>query len=122
MLQWEESRVPPTYVASNGPCNVAALGKEYGRSIAVAASRGLCVLDLSRMGGNETGQLGSESLLHPYPPQCPRWKIFSNVNDEQRFRVSSMVWWECVSDDFLLAVIKYSNKDALHLVCWSRKR
>ena len=109
-LKWEESRVPPTYVSTNGPCNIAAVGRDYGRSIAVAASRGLCVLDLSRMPQIESGR-----------SQFPRWKLFSNVNDEHRFRVISMIWWECDNDDFLLAVVQYATIGTLQLVCWSRK-
>lgn len=115
--------MPPPYVASNGSCQIAAVGKDYGRSIAIAASRGLCVLDLSRMHKLETGEPGSVSSPNPSPSQSPRWKMFSNVNDEQRFRISSMIWWECAADeDFLLAVVHYTNIDTLHLVCWSRKR
>ena len=113
-LKWEESRVPPTYVSTNGPCNIAAVGKDYGRSIAVAASRGLCVLDLSRMPQIQSGR-------SDLPPQFPRWKLFSNVNDEHRFRVVSMIWWECDNDDFLLAVVQYAAVGTLQLVCWSRK-
>jgi len=113
-LKWEESHVPPTYVASNGPCKIAAVGKDYGRSIAVAASRGLCVLDLSRMPQIESGRLDSAT-------QSPRWKLFSNVNDEHRFRVVGMTWWECNNDDFLLAVVQYATIDTLQLVCWARK-
>lgn len=103
--------MPTSYVASNGPCKIAVIGKDYGRSIAVAASRGLCVLDLSRMRQLESGRLS----------QSPRWKLFRNVNDEHRFRVVSMVWWECENDDFLLAVVRYAAIDILQLVCWSRK-
>jgi len=103
--------VPTSYVASNGPCKIAVIGKDYGRSIAVAASRGLCVLDLSRMCQLESGRSS----------QTPRWKLFRNVNDEHRFRVVSMVWWERENDDFLLAVVKYAAIDTLKLVCWSRK-
>ena len=104
-LQWEESRIPPTYVASNGPCRIASIGKDYGRAIAIAASRGLCVLDLSRM-----------------HRQIPRWKQFGNINDEQRFRVASMIWWELDDEDFLLAAVQYISVGTLHVVCWSRKR
>jgi len=116
-LQWEESSVPPTYIASNGPCQMAAVGKDYGRAIAVASSRGLCVLDLSRMPRIDTKQGDVVSLQ-----KQPRWKLFSNINDEHRFRIESMSWWECgCGEDFLLAVVQYTNIESLHLVCWSRK-
>jgi len=116
-LQWEESSVPPTYIASNGPCQMAAVGKDYGRAIAVASSRGLCVLDLSRMPRIDIKQGDVVSLQ-----KQPRWKLFSNINDEHRFRIESMSWWECAcGEDFLLAIVQYTNIESLHLVCWSRK-
>lgn len=62
----------------------------------------------------ESGRLDSAS-------QSPRWKLFSNVNDEHRFRVVGMTWWECNNDDFLLAVVQYATIDTLQLVCWARK-
>ena len=113
-LQWEESTVPPSYIASNGPCQIGAIGKEYGRSIAVASSHGLCVLDLSRVSRDVKGKQTSLA-------KQPRWKLFSNINDEHRFRIESMCWWECGGEDFLLAVVQYTNVESLHLVCWSRK-
>lgn len=113
-IEWAESRVPPTYVASNGPCQIAAVGKDFGRSIAVASSRGLCVLDLSRGQQLEPGRFGSTN-------QSPRWKLFSNINDEHSFRVLSMTWWETTNQDFLLAVVKYKFNDALWLACWSSR-
>lgn len=147
-LQWEESCIPSTYIASNGPCRIAAIGKDDGQSIAVAASCGLCILDLSRLKRQEKrtntidkkntpcveGQPCIESATpNPVPSHFPRWKLFSNVRDEQSFRVLGMVWWErCssatrtkddASDDLLLAVIQYSAGDSTpYLVCWSRKR
>jgi hypothetical protein len=133
-LQWEESHVPPTYVVANGPCRVAAFGREGGRSIAVAASRGLCVLDLSRRAMNghtseDASSSCSDSAVNR--PHNYRWKIFNNVKEEQRFNVVQMAWWERytnspalagASDDLLLAVVKYANNDVPHLVCWSRRR
>jgi len=96
---------------------MAAVGKDYGRAIAVASSRGLCVLDLSRMHRIDTKQGYVVSLQ-----KQPRWKLFSNINDEHRFRIESMRWWECdCGEDFLLAVVQYTNIESLHLVCWSRK-
>ncbi|KAL7542795.1 hypothetical protein ACHAXR_012401 [Thalassiosira sp. AJA248-18] len=120
-LQWEESRIPPTYVASNGPCQIAAVGKDYGRSIAVAASLGLCVLDLSRMPWMESQHAGHEKNAPSILTQSPRWKQFSSVNDEQRFRVVSMIWWEMGNEDLLLATVQFANTNKLHLVCWSRR-
>jgi len=124
-----------SYYASNGPCRIAAIGKEKGRSIAVAASRGLCILDLSRISsdpkdGNEvttpcvkcdsdTGAPRSQHL-HVHSAQ---WRLFSNVTDEQQFRVVGLVWWETLSnDDYILAVVRYVADDKTYLVCWSKRR
>jgi len=46
-LQWNESRIPSSYTVANGSARITAMGMNYGRSIAIAASRGLCILDLS---------------------------------------------------------------------------
>jgi hypothetical protein len=124
-LQWEESRVDAAYVASNGPCRIAAVGKEYGRSIAVAAARGVCVLDLSRIPRLEPPE-GSAPASGALLSRSPRWKVFGSVNDEQGFSVVSMLWFERSkedsSEDLLLAVVQYASLDTLHLACWSRKR
>ena len=131
------------------------MGKDYGRSIAVASSRGLCILDLSRMAWSEMicsseksghatdeknspcirGRPCSESALNPIPLHSPRWKLFRNVRDEQRFRVVNMIWWERCSDNFkqskgekwedlLVAVVQYYSigDSTPYLVCWSRRR
>ena len=69
-------------------------------------------MTLSRIPTIDTGRPSSAS-------QSPRWKLFSNINDEHRFRVVGMNWWECESNDFLLAVVQYAT-GGLRLVCWSR--
>ena len=134
-LRWEESKIPSSYVAANGPCRIAAIGKDRGRSIAVAASRGLCILDLSRTSW-QTSDSKENSIATPcvksdsdvgasvsqLTPLCPQWKLFSNINDEQQFRVMSFLWWESSTDDFILAVVQYVTSDVPHLVCWSHKR
>ena len=135
-LRWEESRIPSSYVAANGPCRIAAIGKDKGHSIAVAASRGLCILDLSRTSwqasnsqhGNvittpcvKSNSVIGASTIQPLP-LCPQWKLFSNMNDEQQFRVVSFLWWESPNDDFILAVVQYTTSDVPHLVCWSHRR
>ena len=134
-LRWEESKIPSSYIAANGPCRIATIGKDKGRSIAVASSRGLCILDLSRtswqtseLEGNEiaTPCIKNESDMGTSASQpttlCPQWKLFSNINDEQQFRVVSFLWWESSTDDFILAVVQYVTSDVPHLVCWSHKR
>jgi hypothetical protein len=126
-IRWEESNIPPSYLFSNGECCLAALSSE-GRSIAVAANRGLCILDLSRRAWSEM----KDNRLAP--GHSPQWKLFSNVNDEQCFRVEHFVWWERNgrkgkgedeenrSDDILVAIIQYLHSDVSYLVGWSRRR
>ncbi len=134
-LRWEESKIPSSYVAANGPCRIAAIGKDRGRSIAVAASRGLCILDLSRTSW-QTSDSKENRIATPCIKSdsdigvstshltsiCPQWKLFSNIKDEQQFRVTSFLWWESSTDDFILAVVKYVASDVPHLVCWSHRR
>ena len=124
-LRWEESRVDAAYVASNGPCQIAVAGKQWGRSIAVAASRGLCVLDLSRMPRPDLRHAGPAPAPRSMLSWSPRWKVFGNVKDERRFSVVRMLWFERSlddSEDLLLAVVQYTALDTPHLACWSRKR
>lgn len=139
-----EYRIPPSYISTNGPCRLAVIGKDCGKSVAVASSRGLCILDLSRMvhrwnhssfknDRNEPcveGLMCTESELNA--TSLPRWKLFNSIRGEQNFQVVGMVWWERDAvgsakggrpDDLLLAVIKFLNGEpTLHLVCWSRKQ
>lgn len=132
-LRWEESKIPSSYVAANGPCRIAAIGKDRGRSIAVAASRGLCILDLSRTSWENSKEykiatpcIKSDSDVgastSQLTPLCPQWKLFSNINDEQQFRTLTLTWWESSTEDFIFAVVQFVTSDAPHLVCWSHKR
>ena len=133
-LRWEESKIPSSYIAANGPCRIAAIGRDRGRSIAVASSRGLCILDLSRTSWQASDVERNETIpcvkndsdtgtsASQLTPLCPQWKLFSNINDEQQFGVVSFIWWESSSDDFILAVVEYVTSDVPHLVCWSHKR
>lgn len=108
MLRWEECSVPPSYLLKNGHCHLAAATIDGG-SIAVAADRGLCILDLCQR--SETSAYSSQ------------WKMFSRVNEEQSFRVLQMVWWNRNGDDnIIVATIQYIQSKALHLVAWSRRR
>lgn len=116
VLRWEENNIPPSYLSNNGYCRISALSSN-GECIAVAANRGLCILDLS-----QRSQTSHTS----------HWKLFSRVKEEQSFRVLHMAWWnrnehetseeheKC--DDILVAVIQYADSDVSHLVGWSRRR
>lgn len=130
---WKESLIPAQYYHANGNTRLAAVGRRLGRSIAIASSRGLCVLDLSLMIANseakseETnpienspcviGRACSQSLRNEslgMKITYPKWRLFRNEEQEQSFRVVAMVWWErssegSTSDDILIAAIEYSS-------------
>jgi len=142
-IHWVEYRIPPSYISINGPCRLAVIGKDCGKSVAVASSRGLCILDLSRMVHRQNnfpfkndrnepcveGLVCNESELNV--TSLPRWKLFNSIRGERNFQVVGMVWWARGAvgsakggrpDDLLLAVIKFLNGEPTqHLVCWSRK-
>ena len=113
-LQWSESFIPPNYMAAHGAPQLAAIGRTCNRSIALAASRGLCILDCSS-GADKANEQESRTTVisdnygsgssneqrdadfakflrrgHSHP----RWYLFGSEADERLFRVVSMVWWE----------------------------
>ncbi len=48
-LDCRETRIPISYISVYGVVRVAAIGRKFCRSIAIASRRGLCILDLSHM-------------------------------------------------------------------------
>jgi hypothetical protein len=144
-IQWKQSQVPSSYRSSNGCLQIAAIGKN-GRSIAVAASRGFCVLDLS---------IGRDDCLHTktyeengFPSSCidgfkctskgsssgvgssyPKWRMFNEI-DEAKFIVQTMTWWENCSkkhgssEDILLCAVEYADEGSqqYYLAGWSKRR
>ena len=125
LIQWEESNIPPNYLLNNGHCRLATISDDR-LFIAVAADRGLCILDLSQRSHMKDSRQSHSHGSH--------WKLFSRVNEEQSFRVLHMVWWDrnennpqsersnARSDHFLIAVIQYAHSDVLYLAGWSCKR
>lgn len=131
-IQWKESNIPTTYFSLYGSIRTAAIGRKYGRSIAIAASRGLCIFDLSSRNQEEENASRVLSNLGPsiIPTPCiagsrcnddgsggvksntAKWRMFREL-DERALSVRAMTWWErCsmegdVSEDLLLAVIEY---------------
>jgi len=132
-IQWKESNIPTTYSSLYGSIRTAAIGRKHGRSIAVAASRGLCVFDLSSRSQEEENASKALSTLGPsiIPTPCilgrrcdddegsggvksntPKWRMFRE-SDERSFSVRAMTWWERsstkgeVSEDLLIAVVEY---------------
>ncbi len=141
-MEWKQSKVPQSYRLSNGCMKIAAIGEKHGRSIAVAAARGLCVLDLSI--GKDEGCSTRKS--NKFPSSCeeafecyngntslgvrashPKWKMFNNT-EETTFTVHAMTWWERTnelygtSEDILIGVVRYVEEDRYYLTGWSRRR
>ena len=131
---------------SNGCLKIAAIGEKYGRSIAVAAERGFCILDLS-IGKDEKSSFSSLKNYRRFPSSCeegfecykgntssgvgahiPKWKMFNKI-DERTFTVQAMTWWERtnvsnrISEDILLSVVRYAGEGTqCYLAGWSRRR
>lgn len=150
-MQWADSSIPKTYLSAYGAPVVAAIGKNFGRSIAVASSRGLCVLDCSGSDrshaelsvclnsvSNHGQRRKDESVtkLLRMGHVHPRWRLFGNAADERAFRVLAMTWWEGTflssdeglgtvdTDDLLVAVIEVLDgreDSGYYLSCWSSR-
>lgn len=145
-LQWKQSQVPSSYRFSNGSLQIPSIGKKYGRSIAVAASAGFCVLDLSVR--RDDSMYTINDTHGSFPSSCtsgfecftqgslsgvgsnhPKWRMFGK-SDEGLFVVQSMTWWERCnetngsSEDVLLGAIQYSDErnQQYYLAGWSRRR
>ena len=142
-----QSKVPSSYRCRNGCLEIATVGKKYGRSIAVAASRGFCILDLCfgrderllEVANNDGGFLspcssGFECSDEGYSfggvgVNHPKWKMFRQI-DERSFQVQTMAWWERhiimqnSSEDILLCTVNYVEEDCdqFYLAAWSRRR
>ena len=133
-MEWQECSIPTSYRLEYGTPMIAAISSR-GQSIAVASSRGLCVLECTPRAkkfsvGKERGHLfegrkqtesKSGSLLHGrgflFPP---KWHLFGNETEEKSIRVLAMTWWEGkpdgkrshASDDLLVAVIQIQRQES----------
>jgi len=128
-LHWMEEKIPSSYVAVNKRCDNAVISRSLGRTVAVAGERGLCILDLSNLHvftdcRHTPCQESDEKSGAFARSQFPRWKLFRNVNEEQRFKVVDMLFWErgLEFDDLLVALIQYNGDNSSWLVCWSHRR
>jgi hypothetical protein len=106
-LKWKIAALPTNYRNTYGPPGLAACGRRFGNSIAVASSCGLCILD-----------------------RQSRWRHFGTPSEEKSFQVLGMAWWEGTAsdqgpeestEDLLLAIIQ-SDNGRQYLSCWSSKR
>ena len=106
-LDWKISALPFSYIATQGSPRIATIGPVQIKSIAVASSRGVCILD----------------TYHN------RWKQFGSPDEERSFSIVSMTWWEGSPeggedderDDLLVAIVQTSSGRQF-LSCWSSKR
>jgi hypothetical protein len=117
-LEWKESLLPTSYISAHGPPQIAAIGRRHGRSLAMASSSGLLILDI------HSGNVNMNSRLH-------KWRLFGSETEERAFKVLAMTWWEGAavqgqgpeheSDDLLVTIVQ-SNSGQQYLSCWSPKR
>lgn len=130
---WKDARIPASYTTAFGTPLIACIGQERSRSIAVASSKGTCVLDCSskrlsipsefaanlKKGAAEavSGDDGTKGARI----EQPRWRLFGTEADERTFRVLAMTWWEgnaerksgadsVQCDDLLVAVVAVQPK------------
>jgi hypothetical protein len=130
-LDWKEAHVPTSYISSHGSVSVCAIGRKRGRCIAVASSRGLCILDLTKVHKANLDAVASRQGISPGRSlPCieasgallrgtthhsitfhPKWRMFASEQDERNIKVHAMTWWEREEDDddLLLAVVQLLN-------------
>ena len=100
-----------------GPSSVASIGRRFGRSVAVASSKGLCILDLAKMRQTRLVRsipTPSRESLRPLPcigsvgvrpgdgcsykiskkTRLLKWRMFANEHEESQLSVHAMTWWE----------------------------
>lgn len=132
-VEWKEADVPIPYGLDYGYPIIAAMSPG-GRSVAVASSRGLCVLECSPRPKKSSVVNDRTYLFETSTPaatqkdsQCyglrhrlpPKWHLFGNETEEKSFRVLTMTWWQGnqtakrhhISDDLLVAVVQLLIRD-----------
>ena len=148
-VEWQECTIPISYRLDYGCPSVVAMSAS-GQSIAVASSRGLCVLECTprakkfsvgkdrEYAVEDSGQERVESEDNRGYMLPPKWHFFGNEMEEKAFRVLTMAWWRGnfdtkrshYSDDLLVAVIQTHRQDdgdadlpgTCYLACWSQRR
>ena len=132
-MEWKECAVPLTYRLEYGSPSIAAMSSN-GQSLAIASTRGVCVLECSQhpsrysTAGEDRGYMLQEpqspkadketSLSRRNPMHTPKWHFFGNESEEKAFRVLAMTWWQGepntkaghTSGDLLVAVIQLYRK------------
>lgn len=135
-VKWADTIIPSSYISSYGAPCIATIGKSNNRSVAIASSRSLCILeepiDLPQQNLGSIRQDTDESFrrqevnddsitkLLRMKDAPPKWHLFGNETGERDFRVVAMTWWEGFAcngttdgkwgtihtDDVLVAVIE----------------
>ncbi|CAB9526652.1 expressed unknown protein [Seminavis robusta] len=149
-IEWRECAVPYSYLQDYGCPSIAAMSSG-GSSIAIASSRGFCMLEcsprsLKSIAVEDRRYLSQEFVgsqpnarkeahpnrrVHNLPP---RWHMFGNESEERAFRVLAMDWWNGdkgatrnhLSGDLLVAVIERHESQpdepgVCYLACWSQR-
>lgn len=135
-LEWIEACLPPHFRASGSPC-MSAIGRHWGRSIAIAYEVGLCTVDI---GGRppisepirsdfisserstttftySTGfdaaerSIASTSTIPMQGRDLPKWYQFGNDITAKSFQVVGFSWWE--GCETTTPVGKYFSDDIL---------
>lgn len=105
-LTWNTIELPEIYREMYGSPKLAAIGQGGLGPLAIASTRGLCILD-----------------------HHSKWRQFGTPSEEKSLQIVAMVWWEGVkadedsvklTEDFLIAVIQ-SDNGRQYLSCWSPK-
>jgi hypothetical protein len=131
-IEWLESILPTDYIQSYGAPTIASTGKCFGRSIAVAASRGICIMDCTSatFDDSQIHDATSHSDAVKRSRMHRRWRRFGKVADEKAVTVIALTWWEGLenddckeSEDLLIAVIeiKQGLERGRYLSCWSKR-
>ncbi len=112
-IEWKESSIPTTYVSAYGQPQVASISKGSGRYVAVAASRGMCILECPKTDVNKACRHESRSthtvnqrvhrqssftrlphLGKTWRGLGSKWRFFGSEAEERAFLVLAMTWWE----------------------------
>lgn len=130
--------IPQAYIVKQGPIVSANIGDQYGRSLAIFGSRGLCVLKIHRenmklhydaKSNDEAFNLTTcvEGYECYVDKSCNRrsndqWLMFHRTQ-EDLFSVKELCWWENYNgenEDVIVAIITYIKNPSDHyLVAWS---
>ena len=139
-VEWCESALPVEYIQGHGALHLAAVGRTFGRAIAVASAHGFCTLDCRQAASSDSmfrDFHSSSKLAKSTLSSSCRWRRFGKVAEEEAFSVLAFTWWEgrvatgsrhpekLCHEDLLVAVIECreigSDETGLYISCWTPK-